>query len=838
MVRLGTVVRTLILCGLGLTTLAFAKTDKSKTIVTYPSAFGVSQPVSDLPIDMSIFPGREMPEPRPGPLRTNATPVPGLQEDPVLQKEVRPLVSASQGIDFDGIPSPGYVPSDSNLAVGPNHIVETVNVQFAVYNKSGAILAGPTNIYSLFTALSGDCANGTDGDPIVLYDRQADRWLMTMIGTSNGNTFSECVAVSKTNDPTGAYYLYGYSFGANLNDYDKLSVWPTASNSAYLATYNIFAPSGFLGADLCGLDRAKMLAGNSSAAQLCKLTPNSEGSYLPSDNDGPTPPTDGTPGLFITWQNNNPGQLYLRKLTLNFATATATLSSPTTINVANDNLACGTAGNCVPQLGTTQTLDTLGDRMMYRFAIRHFADHDRAVVNHAVANGSQVAVRWYEIYDPAGSVTLNQQGTFAPDATYRWMASMAEDQTANIGLGYSASSSTIHPGIRFTGRVPSDPLGTMETEASIVVGTGSQTPSPNAGNRWGDYTAMVVDPADDCTFWYVDQYEKANGVFNWSTNIGSFAFTTCSGTPDFSLTATPTAVTITQGSQGTNTITVVPVNGFTGSVTLNAMGLPSGVTGTFTPNPTTSASTLTLAATAAAATGTNTVTITGTSGSLTHQTTVSLTVNASTSPIVSLTPTALTWGGIVLGTTSSGKTVTVKNTGTATLNISNIAISGDFAPTTSPIPCGSTLAVGKSCKIKVTFTPTQSGARIGDITITNDAPNSPQTVSLSGTGVPPATLTPATATYAAQKVGTTSAAKVFTLANKQSVALDNIVISPTGDFSVSTTTTCTTSLAAKSTCKISVTFTPTATGTRTGSLSVSDSANNSPQTSTLMGTGK
>src|SRR5208337_2087347 len=329
--------------------------------------------------------------------------------------------------------SPGYVPSDSNLAVGPNHIVEVVNVQFAVYNKSGATLAGPTNIQNLFTTLGGNCSS-TVGDPIVLYDRQADRWLISDIGA--GSSYAECVAVSKTNDPTGAYYLYGYSFGANLNDYPKLSTWPTASNSAYLATYNIFGPGGFNGADLCGFDRTKMLAGNSSAAQLCQMSPSSEGSYLPSEIDGPTTPTDGTPGLFITWQNNNPGELYLRKLTLNFAAGTATLSSPTTISVANSSLACGNGGQCVPQLGTTQTLDTLGDRLMYRFAIRHFADHDRAVVNHAVANGGQVAVRWYELYDPAGGVTVNQQGTFAPDSTYRWMASLAEDKSGDIGLGY------------------------------------------------------------------------------------------------------------------------------------------------------------------------------------------------------------------------------------------------------------------------------------------------------------------------------------------------------------------------------------------------------------------
>jgi len=158
MVRVGTVVRTLILCGLALTTLAFAKTDKSKTIVTYPSAFAVSQRLSDLPIDESMFATREMPEPRPVPLRKNAVAGPVGQEDPMLQKEVLPEVSATKGIVFDGIATTQYVPSDSNLAIGPNHIVETVNVQYAVYNKSGAILAGPTNITTLFASLGGNCA--------------------------------------------------------------------------------------------------------------------------------------------------------------------------------------------------------------------------------------------------------------------------------------------------------------------------------------------------------------------------------------------------------------------------------------------------------------------------------------------------------------------------------------------------------------------------------------------------------------------------------------------------------------------------------------------------------
>jgi Abnormal spindle-like microcephaly-assoc'd, ASPM-SPD-2-Hydin len=733
MVRVGSLVRTLTLCGLALSTLAFAKTNK--TVVTYPS-FAQSERVSDLPIAQPLFAGEEIHEPGAGPLRFKTAVGPYQQEDPVLQKQALPLVSATPGVDFNGIPSPGYVPSDSNLAVGPKEIVEVVNVSFAVYSKSGSILAGPTDIQTLFTPLGGVCAS-TFGDPVVLYDRPADRWVISFIGSNSGGSVgAECVAVSKTNDPTGAYYLYGYSFGANLNDYPKLSTWATTTNSAYLATYNIFANfSNFVYADLCGFDRTKMLAGNSSAAQLCQQTTSNEFGYLPSDMDGPTPPVDGTPGLFITWQNNNPGQLYLRKLTLNFASGTATLGAPTTISTANTTLACGNGGQCVPQAGTTQTLDTLGDRMMYRFAIRHFADHDRAVVNHAVGNGTSVAIRWYELWDPAGNVTLNQQGTFAPDTTYRWMASLAEDQVGNIGLGYSASSSSIHPAIRFTGRVPSDPLGSMESEDTIIQGAGSQVGT--AAYRWGDYTAMQVDPADDCTFWYVDQYQAVTGTFDWSTNIASFAFNSCSGSPTYTLSASPSSVSVTQGASASTTITVNPIGGFAGSVTLSASGLPTGVTAAFGTNPTTATSSLTFTASATAATGTVAVTVTGVSGSITQTTSVSLTVNSSQSgPTVTLSPTSLAWGKVVVGVTSGKKTVTLTNDGPGTLNISGIATSGDFALAafTSKKKCGTTLAAGAACQIKVDFTPTAKGLRSGDLTITDNAAGSPQQVPLSGTG--------------------------------------------------------------------------------------------------------
>jgi hypothetical protein len=632
MVRAGAAVRVLILCGLSLTTMAFAKTNK--TIVTYPT-FAVSGPVADMPVENSIFSFQVMPEPRPNP--NKAQPGPYQIEDPVWQKEAVRNLDIAIGINFDGIGSPGYAPSDANMAVGPHDIVEVVNVDFQVFNKTGGTIAGPTSITNIFAPLAGDCSANTDGDPVVLYDRAADRWVLSMIGV--GSTFSECVAVSKTNDPTGAYYLYGYSFGANLNDYPKFGTWATASNSAYLATYDIFINgASFGGSDLCGLDRTKMLAGNANAAQLCKMTPGSEFSYLPSDMDGPTPPVDGTPGLFIHPQK--PNQLFLRTLALDFASGTATMSAATVITVPSFTEACHSS--CVPQAGTTQKLDALGDLTMYRFPVRHFADHDRALVNDSVVvSGTQVGVRWYELYDPAGAVTLNQSGTYAPDASSRWMASAAEDKAGDIAIGYSASSSSIHPANRFAGRLPSDPLGSLESEVSIIEGAGSQS---SGLSRWGDYSALQVDPTDDCTFWYVAQYEAVSGTFNWHTRIASWQFPGCSG-----------------GGGG---------------------------------------------------------------------------------PAVSLNPTSLKWGKILVGTTASGKKkVILTNTGTGNLNISNIAATGDFAlfpvkQTKKVTPCvnGSVVVPGGTCEIKVSFSPTQTGTRTGAVTFTDDAPDSPQSVSLTGTG--------------------------------------------------------------------------------------------------------
>ena len=304
-------------------------------------------------------------------------------------------------------------------------------------------------------------------------------------------------------------------------------------------------------------------------------------------------------------------------------------------------------------------------------------------------------------------------------------------------------------------------------------------------------------------------------------------------TQSFTLAANPNTLSIAEGNLGTSVITVTDFDGFNGEVTLSASGLPNGVTAQFIPNPTTTTSTLTLTVGSGAALGSSTITINGASGSLSSQTTIALTVTAS-GPIVSLSPASLTFPKTVVGATSKAQTVTLTNTGASTLSISNIAASGDFAVQSTT--CGTALAPNVKCTVKVVFTPTQAGTRTGTLAFTDNAPGSPQTVALTGTGTAQAALTPASATFAKTKVGMTSKAKNFKLTNDQAVALTGISISTTGDFAVSATT-CGSSLAARKNCTISVTFTPTQTGTRTGQLSVSDSASNSPQTAGLSGTG-
>ena len=308
-------------------------------------------------------------------------------------------------------------------------------------------------------------------------------------------------------------------------------MWP----DGYYISYNILNGAGtsFTGAKACAFDRNSMLTG-AAATQQCFQLSSSYGGLLPSDLDGSTAPPSGSPNLFLNFGTNS---LNLWKFHVDWANpANTTLTGPTSIPVANFSAACNGGGTCIPQPGTSNKLDSLADRLMYRLAYRHFADgHEALVVNHTIFisgnKRSQVdGVRWYELRNPTGGTMASgtpvvfQQGTYSPDSTSRWMGSIAMDKNGDIALGYSASSSSVFPSVRYTGRVPSDAAGTMESENTVFSGPASQT-----GNlhRWGDYSAMTVDPADDCTFWYTNEYIPSTGSFNWSTRITNFKFTSC-----------------------------------------------------------------------------------------------------------------------------------------------------------------------------------------------------------------------------------------------------------------------------------------------------------------------
>ncbi len=450
-----------------------------------------------------------------------------------VQSEVLPQVRTTSLLSFDGITAAqggGFVPPDTNASVGATQVVETVNIAFAVYDKTtGAQIMAPTNIQTLYAPLLGQCGTGDLTDPVVTYDKAAGRWLIT-IAASNRPSFTInelCVAVSTSPDATGTFNLYRFVFGTNLPDYPKLGVWP----DAYYVTANNFPGNGnFTGALTCALDRTAMLAGNAAIA-ICFQRGISDASLLPADLDGATPPPPGSPNYQLELGTST--TLNLFKFHVDFAVpANSTFTGPTVITVPAYTNLCATTRMCIPQPSPGERLDALGERLMHRLAYRNFGTHEALVANHtikAMGIGHAVAaVRWYEIRSPGSVPVVFQRGRVGGGTitVSRWMGSIAMDKNGDIALGFSSSSSTVKPGISYVGRIPSDPLNTMEAAKLIVRGKGVQTAS---FNRWGDYSSMAIDPSDDCTFWYAQEYYKTTGAFNWATRLASFKFPGCFG---------------------------------------------------------------------------------------------------------------------------------------------------------------------------------------------------------------------------------------------------------------------------------------------------------------------
>ncbi|MCX6252603.1 MAG: T9SS type A sorting domain-containing protein [Bacteroidetes bacterium] len=603
-------------------TFSFAQKEASKPMVSKPVYYDVSPPLRDMvkmpmkPADNSWKSGNI--KNRLNPRKQRVLPnLPGNFTDPAGQYSQGPVITSDTTIqNFDGNNNTqGYDPPDTHGDVGPNHFFQVVNCHYSIYNKTGTLLLGPSNTSTIW---SGMPYNSNNGDGVVLYDDNANRWLVVQLSLPNGMTapFYEMVAVSQTADPTGSWYRYEYSF-TDLPDYEKLGVWA----DGYYMSCNRFTSSSlnYAGTGQGVFNRSKMLIGDPTAEMVYFTLPASDNAWalLPSDCDGAFP-TAGTPNYFVYFWDG-PYYLGIYEFHVDWTnTANSTFGNylQLTINSFNDNI------TGIPQKGSTKLADVLADRLMYRVQFRKFSDHWGMVCNHTVnANGAGVGgIRWYELRKSTGAWWVRQQSTFQPDINSRWMGSIALDTAGNIALGYSISSSNMYPAIRYTGRMKNDILNTMTiAEKGIYNGSGSNTAGDGVGGsgncRWGDYSAMLVDPSAYALFWYTQQYVQTSGGAAWRTRIASFSF---ANVLSLTASANPSTITVPQTSQ----LNVIALGG-TGSYTYSWTSIPAGFTSNI-QNPVVSP-TLTIKYIAHVTSGTQTKTDT-------TQVTVNMSVTASATP--------------------------------------------------------------------------------------------------------------------------------------------------------------------------------------------------------------
>jgi len=484
--------------------------------------------------------------------------------DPVIQSSLwQRMIGVpsipSPVLQWAGIVFPGVTcncaPPDTNGEVGKTQYLQMVNEGLQVFDKlTGTSQLGPVAISSIWNGFGGACQNGGNGDPVVIYDQLADRWVISQFATPTGATVpqDECIAVSQTGDATGAWYRYGFHLTSNFLDYPKLGVWP----DGYYMGANVFNTQGtaFLGPQPFVFDRVKMLVGDPTATSQTRgiIGGSSEETFLPADLDGIIPPPAGDPNHFVAFPQGSPLIYKIWAYHVDFtAPANSTFSLEASVGAASFTSLCATTRNCVPQTGTSSGLDAIADRLMFRNAYRRFSDgHESMLNNYTVSANSVAGIRWFELRrTQPGSWSVFQQSTYQPDTTWRWMGGIASDNQGNVALGFSASSSSISPQIRYAGRLATDPLNTLSGEQHLFDGTGSQS---GTSNRWGDYSDLTVDPVDDCTFYYTNEYYQTTSSFNWRTRIGYFRFAQCTapqkGTAHFTVTACTGGAAISNAS--------------------------------------------------------------------------------------------------------------------------------------------------------------------------------------------------------------------------------------------------------------------------------------------------
>jgi PKD repeat protein len=437
--------------------------------------------------------------------------------DPVLQStQGRNRFDVEINDNFSGIYNTYSVaPPDTDGDVSLNHYMQMVNNGFAIWDKDGNLLYGPAHSITLWEGFEGPWSGTNDGDPIVVFDEYAGRWVASQFSLPfrPSGPFYELVAVSATDDPTGEWYRYAFEF-EHMPDYPKFGVW---TNGYYFTINQFVNASSWAGAGVVALDREAMKAGDPDAQMIFFDLGESYGSLLPSDADGVIPPPDGAPAYFVNmgndilrvweteidWENTN-------NSTINLVTTIPTQS------FASQNIS-------IEQPGTSQELATLAGRLMFRLQYRNFIDYEVMVTNHTVNAGSgRAGVRWYELRKYDDEWEMYQQGTYAPDdGENRWMGSVAMNEYGDIAVGYSVSSSNTYPSIRIAGQSAANTgTGILNiAETSIYEGQNSQT----GVNRWGDYAKMSVDPTNNQSFWFTTEY--SNGGWDWATQIASFSFT-------------------------------------------------------------------------------------------------------------------------------------------------------------------------------------------------------------------------------------------------------------------------------------------------------------------------
>jgi hypothetical protein len=781
-------------------------------------------------------------------------------------------VTTFEGINASQLADPEYA-VDASGAVGTKQFMEYTNVYFQAYNKVtfAPVWSQPQPFNSPWKNQGVTTCNGISGDGMIIFDRLASRWVIAA-HTSVVNDYNYCVAVSNTDDLTSstlAWYIYVFPLNSLLGtnaegnvyfpDWPKIGTWP---NGYYVAIdlndmNQSYREVGIL---VCALDRTDMLVNGTAKAPICFVQQNPvvssiylPHSLIPADVEGTTPPPAGRDEFFTSIQNpvindktTTSSTFNLWDFHVDWTTPSDSTFTQSSVVEAPYRPGCYTAGSpvntvCVPEPSSSTTdnyVDSVGDRFMPGMSYRNFGSYESFLVSHTVQIGSssrQTGIRWYELRDNgSGAPSIYQDGDISPDnVLYRFLPSIAEDASGNAAVGYNVSSSTTHPSINASYFSLAD--STAPTEITLFDGPADEENTWH----WGSYSSMTVDPENGCTFWYVAQYFPTNQTSApaWGSRISNFSVPGCGeptlspGSLSFSgqsigVASAPQIVTLINSQQvalsitsltftGTNSANFSQTNNCGSSV---AAGGTCAINVTFTPT----------------ALGAATAVLNVNDGGSNTPQTASLT-GTGIIP-VTLSASALGFGEVLVGS-SSAQAVTVTNNQVVALTSISISISG-AAAYSQVNTCSTSIPAGGQCVITVTFAPTGTGAQTATVKISDSASSSPQTISLTGSGLNPFSLNPASANFGEQTVDTTSAAKIITVTNHEKVTVTFTSVTITGTYSSSfaQTNTCT-SLSPGAECTVSITFTPSSTGQKTATLELTDTATTSPQTAKLAGSG-